>query len=297
MRVNSNYYAQILTSINATEQRQQTDVEELSTGKRVNTPSDDPTAAAQEVQNVAATADAAQYEQNISSTQSMLQSASSALSSVVTNLTDSISQGVEAANGTMTAAQQTQMASTISGIRDQIISLANTSVQGVYLFGGTASSEPPFKLNSDPTTGVTYSGNSGTNTVPVGSDQTVQTNVPGDQIFSSSSGNVMQSLTDLITALQSNSTSGIETATSEVQSALSTVSLQQEYYGSATDQLTSDNTSLQSETVSLQSQENNLVGANVASVATDLTLTQTSEQAALEAIAKVAPMSLLNYLQ
>jgi flagellin-like hook-associated protein FlgL len=107
----------------------------------------------------------------------------------------------------------------------------------------------------------------------------------------------MQSLTDLITALQANSTSGIESATSEVQSALSTVSLQQEYYGSATDQLTSDNTSLQTETVSLQSQENNLVGANVASVATDLTLTQTSEQAALEAIAKVAPMSLLNYLQ
>ena len=51
MRVVSNYYAIILTSLDATEQRQQTDLEELSTGKRVNIPSDDPTAAALEVQN------------------------------------------------------------------------------------------------------------------------------------------------------------------------------------------------------------------------------------------------------
>jgi flagellar hook-associated protein 3 FlgL len=297
MRVNSNYYAEILTSINASEQRQQTDIEDISTGKRVNNPSDDPTAAALEVGNLAETADAAQYEQNIASTQTMMQSASSALSSVVTNLTEAISQGTEAANGTMTAAQQAQMASTVSGIRDQIISLANTSVQGVYLFGGTATSTPPFQLNSDPTTGVTYSGNSGTNDVQVGGNQSTQLNVSGSQIFSASGGNVMQSLTDLINALQSNSTSGIEAATSEIQNAVNTVSSQQEFYDSATAQLTSDNTSLQSETVSLQSQENNLVGANVEATVTDLTSAQTSEQAALEAIAKVAPMSILNYLQ
>jgi len=297
MRVNSNYYTQILNSINATQETLQADTLQLSTGRRVNSDSDDPTAASLEVGNLASTADAAQYEQNISSTQSLLQSASSALSSVVTNLTSAISQGVEAANGTMTAAQQTQIAATISGLRDQIIGLANTSVQGVYLFGGTASSTPPFALNANPATGVSYSGNNGVNAVPVGDNQTVQTNVPGDQIFASSSGNVMQSMTDLINAVQANSTSGIEAATGELQNAVNAVSLQQEFYSGASNQLTSENTSLQTETVSLKSQENNLVGADVATVATNMTLSQTSEQAALEALAKVAPMSLLNYLQ
>jgi flagellar hook-associated protein 3 FlgL len=296
MRVDSNYYAQILNSLDSTEQQEQTDVLQLSTNLRVNEPSDNPTAAAQDVGYVAATADAAQYEQNVTSTQTMMQSATSALSSVVTNLNSAISQGVEAANGTVTAAQQTQMAATISGIRDQIISLANTSVQGVYLFGGTASSDPPFQLNSDPTTGVTYNGNSGVNTVPVGNQETVQSNVPGDQIFTAGGGNVMQSLTDLINAMQSNSTSGIESATTEVQNALQTVSLQQGFYSSASNQLDGDNTYLQAETVSLQSQENNLVGANSAQVITALTQAQTTEQATLAAIAKVAPMSLLNYL-
>ena len=296
MRVDSNYYAQILGSLDVTEQQEQSYVLQLSTGKRVNMPSDDPSAAAQQVANLAATADAAQYQQNISSTQTMMQSASSALSSVVTSLNSAISQGVEAANGTVSAAQQTEMAATVSGLRDQIIGLANTSVQGVYLFGGTASSVPPFQLNANSTTGVTYNGNSGTNTVPVGDNETVQSNVPGSQIFSASSGNVMQSLTDLINAMQSNSTSGIQSATTEVQNALQTVSLQQEFYNSSNSQLDAGSTYLQNETVSLQSQENNLVGANPAQVITDLTQAQTAQQAALAAIAKVAPMSLLNYL-
>jgi flagellar hook-associated protein 3 FlgL len=297
MRVNSNYYAQVLNSLDTTELSQQNDLLELSTTKRVNMPSDDPTAAALEVGNVESTSDAAQYQQNISSTQTMLQSAQSALNSVITSLNSVISQGVEAANGTVTAAQQTQTAATISGIRDQIISLANTAVQGVYLFAGTASDKPPFQLNSDSTTGVTYSGNSGVNSVPVGDNETVQSNVPGDQVFTSSSGNVMQSLTDMINALQSNSTSGIESATTEVQKALTTVSLQQGFYSSTNTQLEADNTYLQNETVTLQTQENNLIGANVAAVATDLTQAQTTEQATLEAIAKVLPLSLLNYLQ
>lgn len=297
MRIDSNYYTQILNAINTTQQNEQNDVQQLATGKRVNTASDDPTAAAMEVQNLASTADAAQYEKNISSTQALVQSAGSALSSVVTTLTSAISQATEAGNGLLTSAQQSQIAQSISGLRNQIIDLANTSVQGVYLFGGTASGNPPFALNTDPTTGVTYSGNSGVNSVTVGSNQTVETNVPGDQIFSSSSGDVMQSLTDLINALNSNSTSGIQTATGELQNAVSAVSMQQESYSNIGTQLSSDNTSLQNETVSLASQENNLVGADVATIATNLTLAQTSQQAALEALAKVAPMSLLNYLQ
>jgi flagellar hook-associated protein 3 FlgL len=297
MRVDSNYYAQILNSLDNTQQQEQTDLLELSTNRSVNKPSDNPGAAAQEVTNLAATADAAQYETNITSTQTMMQSATSALSSVVTQLNQAISLGTEAANGTVTAAQQAETATSVSGILTQIISLANTSVQGTYLFGGTSSTTKPFTQNATASTGVTYNGNSGVNTVQIGDSLTVQSNVPGDQIFAASSGNVMQSLTDLVTALNANDTSGIETATTEIQSALQTVSDQQGVYTSSVSQLESQNTYLQDETVNLQSQENNLVGADLTQVITNLTQAQTTDQATLEATAKIMPMSLLNYLQ
>ena len=95
---------------------------------------------------------------------------------------------------------------------------------------------------------------------------------------------------------QSNSTSAIESATTEVQNALTTVSQQQGFYSNANSILEANNTYLQNETVTLQSQENNLVGANEAAVASNLTQEQTTEQATLEAMAKVVSMSLLNYL-
>ena len=297
MRISSNYYALILNTLSNTENQEQTDVEQLSTNRRVNTPSDDPTAASLEVANLAETADAAQYQQNISSTQTLLQTASSTLNSVVTSLNSVISQGVQAANGTISSDQQTQMAETISGIRDQIISLANTQVQGVYLFAGTASAKPPFQLNADPTTGVTYNGNSGVNTVPVGDGETVQANIPGDQVFASGSGNVMQALTNLINALQSHTTANIESATTDVKNALNTVSLQQGTYNTVNSRLSGDNTYLQNKTVVLQNEQNNLVGANLSQVIMNLTQAQTTHQATLEATAKILPLSLLNYLQ
>lgn len=297
MRVDSNYYSQILNSLNTTETKLQTDLQELSTSRRVNKPSDDPTASALEVNNLAATSDAAAYQQNITSAQTFLNTASSALSSVVTALNQAVTLGVEGAGGTATASQNAQTASTVSGIRDQILSLANTSVQGVYVFAGTASGTQPFALNSTSTTGVTYSGNSNVNQVQIGNGNSVAGNISGDSIFLNSSGNVMQGLNDLVTALNANNQTGIETATTEIKSALDVVSQQKSAYSSTLTQMTSESTYLQSETVTLQTQQNNLVGADLATVITDLTQTQVSVQATMQATAKILPMSLMNYLQ
>ena len=86
MRVNPNPTDDILTAIWNTQTQEQTALEQLSTGKRVNVPSDDPEAAALEVQNQAAESRIDQYLQSVGSLQSMFQSASSSLSSVTTAL-------------------------------------------------------------------------------------------------------------------------------------------------------------------------------------------------------------------
>lgn len=297
MRVTSNYYGQLLNALNNTEDKLQDDLQQLSTNRRVNSPSDDPTAAALEVRNLSSTADAAQYQENISSSQTFLNSANSALTSVVTSLNSAISLGVSSANGANTASQNAQNATSISNIRDQILSLANTSVQGVYVFGGTATSSAPYKLDSTATDGVSYSGNTGVNTIQVGNDLSVSGNTPGSDIFQNSSGNVFKALNDMITALNNNSQTDIESASNELQSALQTVSLKQGNYNSTLSQLNSESTYLQNETVTLQSQENNLVGADLASVISDMTQRQVTEQASMQAAAKIMPMSLLNYLQ
>jgi flagellar hook-associated protein 3 FlgL len=65
-----------------------------------------------------------------------LQVADSALGSVVTQLTQAISLATSANNGTMNASDVKSVGNQISGILDEVQSLANTSYQGQYIFAG-----------------------------------------------------------------------------------------------------------------------------------------------------------------
>jgi flagellar hook-associated protein 3 FlgL len=295
MRIDPNLVPEILSDLQTSQVSLNTALEQVSTGKSVSVPSDNPTAAAEMVQNTIETGDVDQYTKNISSVQSTVQSASSALSSVVTSLTQAVSLGTEGANGTNSSADLQALAQQVQGILSSVVSLANTSVGGAYLFGGTGTATP-YTADSSSPTGYTYNGNNDSNSVQVGDDTSIQVDLPGSQIFSSSSNNVLGALSSLVTALQGGTSSQIATATASVDSAIGFVGQQQVFYGNAEQQLTSQGTYLQQDTVSLASQENNLIGVDEATAATNLSQAETDNSAALAAAAKVLPNSLLNYL-
>lgn len=296
MRVNTDIVPNLLAELQQSQTTVNTLLEELATGRSVNAPSDNPTASAEMVQNFLESANVDSYTQNISSALTQAQSAGSALSSVVTSLTSAVSLGTEGANGTNTTASLAALAQQVQSILTSVISDANTSVSGVYLFGGTENSTPPYTADSSSPSGYTYNGNNNANSVAVGDTMSVQVNLPGSQIFSNSSNNVIDALSSLVTALQSGNTAQITSATTQVNSAISTVSQAQSFYGNAEGQLNSQESFLQQETVTLTTQQNNLVGINTATVATELSQAETDNSAALAAAAKVLPMTLLNYL-
>ena len=296
MRVDPNMVPNMLAAIQQSEVSLNSALQQVATGKSVNVPSDNPSAAADMVQNTIETADVDQYTQNISSVLSTVQTADSALSSVVTSLTQAVSLGTEGANGTNSAANRQTIATQVQGILSSVVSQANLSYQGAYLFGGTASTTTPYTADPSSPSGYTYNGNNDVNTIQVGDQLSVQVNLPGSQIFSNSSANVLGSLSSLVTALQSGNTTAIGTATAAVSTALNYVSQQRVIYGNTESQLNSQDTYLQQETVTLASQENSLIGVDEAKAATNLSQAETDNNAALAAAAKVLPNTLLNYL-
>jgi flagellar hook-associated protein 3 FlgL len=296
MRVNPNIVPDILADLQQSQMSLDTALQQVSTGKSVNQPSDNPAASAAMVQNTIETGNVDQYTQNVSSALSTVQSASSALSSVVTELTQAVSVGTAGATGTNSSANLQAMVGQIQGILSSVVSQANTSVGGVYLFGGTSTSTP-YTPDSSSSYGYTYNGNSDVNSVAVGDDMSVQINVPGSQIFSNSSNNVLASLSNLITALQSGDSSAISSATTAVDSAVNYIGQQQVLYSNAESQLNSQETNLQQDTVSLTSQANNLIGVNLATAATNLSQAEVENSAAMAAAAKVLPNTLLDYLE
>jgi flagellar hook-associated protein 3 FlgL len=297
MRVNPNFTPDILNDLWQTQAQEQTYLQQLATGKRVNLPSDDPAAAAADVRNQAFQSQTDQYLQNTTSLESMFQTVDSTLSDVVTSLNQAISLGVQGANGTLTSSDDQAIAQQVQGLQNQMVQLGNTSYQGSYLFGGTATQSAPFALDPTQPSGVSYSGNTGVNTVEIAEGRSMQTNLPGSQIFQGAGGNVMSSLQQLVTALQSGNKASIGTATTQVTNALTYVSQQRVFYSTAANQLNANQSFLQQEQVNLKTQETGLVGVDLATAATSLAQAETAQNAALAALAKVIPQSLLDYLK
>lgn len=299
MRVNPNITPDILASINQTQQQEQTALTEMSTGKRVNVPSDDPTAAAREVENQTMSSAVDQYTSNVSTVLSMVQTADSALSGVVTQLTQAVTLGTEAATGTTNSENQQAILQEVQGIVQSVVAAANTSFHGVYLFAGTKSTTVPFTADASDPTGYLYNGSGDTNEVGVGEGLSVVMNVPGSQLFQgpTAATSVLGSLQGLVTALQSGSSTDIGTATNNISAAISNLGQQRVIYGNSESQLTSQQTALQQETTNLATEENSLVGVDMASVTLQFAQAQLANQAALAAAARVLPQSLLDYLK
>ena len=296
MRVNPNFSPDILADLYTAQNQEQIALQQLASGKLINMPSDNPSGAAEIVQNQAQQGQTDQFLQNTSAVEGLLQTADSALNSVVGAVNQAISLGTQGANGTNSLADMQAIAQQVVGIRDQILGLANSTYKGNYIFAGTATNAPPFTLDSSSPDGVDYNGNTDVNTVQVAEGDSVQVNLPGSQVFQSSGGDVFGALQQLITALQSGDAAGAGAATTQLGTALNSLSQQRVFYGNVVDQLNSNQTYLQQEQVNLQTNANTIDGVNFAQAATNLSQAQTTQSAALAALAKVIPQNLLQYL-
>lgn len=293
MRVNPNPMPEILAAIQRNQQQQNDALLQLASGQRINKPSDDPAGAATVVQIHDRSSQADAFLSSIGTINGQLQMADSTLSSVVTALTRAIALGVQGATGTLSDENRLALAQEVTGVRDQLLSLANVSYEGRYIFSGTAQVQP-FVADATAPSGVRYDGNSGVNSILVGNGFRVQVNLPGDQMFAAAGSDMFQAMNDLITSLQSNS--GIDTAVSSVRQAFDYVTGQRVFYGNAINQLSAQQTYLNDEKLQLSQQENTVAGADVAGVASQLVNSQNARDAALAAAGKMSQGSLFDYL-
>src|SRR6266851_9088351 len=154
IRINPDPSPDLLAAIALNRQSQNTALQEIASGRQVNQLSDNPAAAAEVVLNHVQSNQDDQFLQNINSLQSQAQSIDSALSSVVTAVNQAVSLAVEGANGTVSIANQQAIAQQVTGIRDQVLGIANQAFQGNFVFAGTATSTQPFVLDATQPNGV-----------------------------------------------------------------------------------------------------------------------------------------------
>jgi flagellar hook-associated protein 3 FlgL len=239
------------------------------------------------------------FVQSASSEASMLQTTDATLGEVVKQLTSAITLAVGAANDTNNAANLQAVMQQATGIRDQVLALANSSYQGSYLFAGSQGTTQPFSLDTSTTPAtVNYSGDSNLQYIVTTGGQKIQTNLPGTSIFGSGGSGVLDTLNQFIADLSSGAGSSVLQADSAaLNDALNTLSTQRSVLNGSLSTLNSTSTYAQTQKAQLQAAQTTLVAADPAQVATDLKSNQTQYQALLSVISSLNSTNLFSYMK
>jgi flagellar hook-associated protein 3 FlgL len=298
MRVDPFYITNLVSALDQTQGNEQNLTNELSSGIRFNVLGDDPASAGRNVLLLNQIQRDDSFTQSSSLVTGQLQVADSALGSVVTQLTQAVSLATSANNGTMNANDVQSIGSQISGILSEVESLANSSYQGQYIFAGGQTTTIPFATSSATSPAVTtYQGDSDVNYLETPNGQKIQLNVPGDQIFLGSSS-VFGVLNSLVADYASGTVNTAQ-ATQDTQaltSALNYVSQQRVTIDNSMTQLSSASGAITTEQTQLTAAQTNLMQADLATVATQLSLSKTQETALESVISQLGSGSLFDKL-
>lgn len=267
---------------------------QITSGVRVSVAADDPTAVRPILAIQAEIARVTQVQSNLTITKADTDSADSALQSAMSLLDDAIGVGAQGASTTATATAMTAGANKVADILDQMVGIANTTVNGRYIFGGDASATAPYangpagvqQLSSAPSTRMIEDAAGGR----------LQALPPAQEIFHDPANSVFQSLTALHGALASGDPTTVQAALANVKSAQAHVSSQLASVGDAQNWIARASTDAASRLTSLQAQLSAVRDTDMPTAITQLTLTQTAQQAAIAAEGQTPRHSLFDYL-
>lgn len=295
---------QFVNAVDQIQNRLTTAQLQISSGKRVNQPSDAPDEISPILQLHAQISQNTAMQSNLGIAQSTVNAAESALSNSITLLQQASTITTEGTGVSQTADTRATLGQSVGALLQQMVSNSQTTVNGYYVFSGDQNQTQLYQLDAASPTGVDRLAVA-TNTDLVQGPGGVQiaTSLTANTIFdnrnaddSVASNNVFAALTGLQTALQNNDVNGITTAITSLQSASIWMNDQLAYYGNVQDQLGSAVTNTQSDNVQLQTQLSGLQDADETSAITELTQAQTQLQAALEAQARMPQTTLFDVL-
>jgi flagellar hook-associated protein 3 FlgL len=159
--------------------------QQLSSGKKLLRPSDDPVGAAQVIRLTEEIDLIAQYKKNSNLLTNSLEQEETVLSSVNNAINRARVLMIQSGNGIMSAADRKAIAIEVGQIRDQVFELMNSrNSNGEYIFSGFQSASPAFSFNASATGNkYAFEGDGGENEIQVSDTISLQMNNSGRDVF------------------------------------------------------------------------------------------------------------------
>jgi flagellar hook-associated protein 3 FlgL len=282
-------YRNLLDNLNMLNARFEQKQEEVSSGQRLSHLHVAPADSAEMVQLNDQLAGLDQFKTNADSGGYFLQVSDSTLNTLYNLVTSIYTAGSEAANSFNDANSLSALATQIQSQLDQVLSLANTQVEGRYIFAGSQTTSPAFTVAGGT---ATYQGDTAVNTIHISDGLQVEENIPGSAVFSPVFANVEA----LLAAIQSGDQSAIKSSLGQFSSTLATVNQVRAKLGVDLGKLEDAATALQTQQTNIKTRQSNIGDVDMAAAICQLSQTQTALQAALKAGSLLTQNSLFDYL-
>jgi flagellar hook-associated protein 3 FlgL len=288
-----------LNGMSSIQQRETLAQQQLTTGLRVNNVSDAPDQISDILSVQSAISRNTQIGQNLASVKNETDTAESAVSSAVSLVEQAESLGTQGASDMDSADTRTQLAQQLGNVLTQLVSIANTTVGGRYIFAGDSDQTQPYTIDLTQTNPISaYAGTTSTRQVEAPDGSTFAVAQTAQQLFDAPDGddNVFMSINNLRNALLNNDSAGVSSSLAQVSSSDTYLNDELAFYGNVQDNVANATSEQSTDDTQLRTQLSTLQDADETQSIIDLNEAQTQQQAALASESEVPRTSLFNFL-
>ncbi len=274
--------------------------QQLSSGKRVLTPADDPSAAASILSLNQTISLTQQYQRNTNVAQARLNLEDTTLSGASDVLQRVRELAVQANNGTTSASDRNAIAAEVTQLSQQLQGLANTKdASGEYLFAGFKAGTQPFTDNGGGT--IVYNGDQGSRLLQIGPQRQLEVGDSGSSVFMNipASAGGVQSVFDTINTFISNLNTNTpsQSTITDIDSALNNQLTVRAKVGARLNAIDSQNSINADYLLQTQSALSKIQDVDYTSAISMLNQQTVALQAAQSSYTKIQGLSLFNYIR
>jgi flagellar hook-associated protein 3 FlgL len=292
MRVSTPYQFGSYASNIANAQARYVEVQnQLTTGKRINKPSDGPSDVTTSISTRTLRAAAERYKSNIERGQVNLQFAEESLGETATLMRKAYEIAVRGANGATDQTGREGMVRELTNIQNRLVSLGNTrGANDEYIFGGQVIDAPPFKAAGSV---ITYSGDQNLRHIETGPGETIVANVLVDQTYMDAY-NRLESLKNNLIGGNTGAISGVDI--SAIQDSMKQLNEIRGDVGSRLANAESMLNDMSRRVDDFSKAVSDIEDVDMAQAVVDLRLAETAYQAALSVASQGYRMSLMDFI-
>ena len=289
-----------LSNINLNYKKIQETQEKLSSGKRINRPSDDPSGTRKVLGLKAEEFQVQQFLDNTETAKEQINFTSNTLESIQDIFSKIKELTIQASNDTLGQSERKIISGELDELLESVLQNANTDNNGRYIFSGTQTLTSAFTATRDSNgniSSVSYNGNNEEIKYQIGPNTFIQVNLPGGKLFQDNKAfSTLISLRDSLNASTFDSIAFSNLRTT-MEAATDAISTEITKFGAKANRLEMTTNSLENSQAALKELISYTEDADVASLIMDLKHQENVLQSSLKTGAMVIQSTLLDFLR